>query len=137
VFLASESRWLFLAWILPHGVPELTAICLCAAAGLALGAAVAAPGRRGVSAALREAAAPATALFLSSIPMFLLAAAIESFVRESALGTPARTAVACAMGGLVISLLAAVRRLARRRQADSSWLEAFSDPRRSAVPGSD
>src|SRR5437667_34005 len=45
----------YLAWILPHGVPELLALSLCAAAGLQLGAAVAAPGRGGRGAALRRA----------------------------------------------------------------------------------
>src|SRR5207245_4858161 len=37
----------FLAWLLPHGIPELTAITLCAAPGLCLARAVARPGRLG------------------------------------------------------------------------------------------
>ena len=45
IFLHDRSPVPFLAWILPHGIPELTAITLCTAAGLQLGAAVAFPGR--------------------------------------------------------------------------------------------
>ena len=84
----------FAAWILPHGVPELTAISLCAAAGLLLGIAVASPGRDGRAAALKRAADPALLLFGASIPLFFVAALVESFVRESALSTAARLSVA-------------------------------------------
>ena len=79
-----EHALLFLAWILPHGVPELTAINLCSAGGLALGRAVAAPGRRTRSEALRRAGPHALALAVASVPLFLAAAWIESFVREAA-----------------------------------------------------
>ena len=46
VFFSDPWPFEFLAWILPHGIPEFTAITLCAAAGLLLGGAVALPGRR-------------------------------------------------------------------------------------------
>jgi uncharacterized membrane protein SpoIIM required for sporulation len=118
----------FLAWILPHGVPELTAVTLCVAAGLVLGGAVAAPGRQTRAAALRDAARSALLLFAVSVPFFLLAAVIESFVRESALGTRPRLAVAGAMLLLVAGVLAATRWLARRERRERPWIETLTEP---------
>ena len=113
----------FLAWILPHGVPEFTAICLCASAGLVLGGAVVMPGRRSRGEALRRAMDPAVLLVGGSIPFFVLAAVIESFVRESALATGPRLGVAAAMAVLVAMLLIVAARAARRvRGPDRSWL---------------
>jgi len=40
IFFRDPLPLAFLAWILPHGIPELTAITLCAAAGLCLGGAL-------------------------------------------------------------------------------------------------
>jgi uncharacterized membrane protein SpoIIM required for sporulation len=128
----------FLAWILPHGIPELTAVTLCVAGGLMLGGAVAAPGRRRRRVALREAADSAMLLFAAAVPLFLLAAAIESFVRESTLGTAARFAVAAAMLALLAVLAGATRAAGRRRPPDASWLAELAplkDPPRSAGPG--
>lgn len=119
------ADWLpFAAWILPHGVPELTAIVLCSAGGLVLGEAVALPGRRPRRVALREASVPALLLFGASLPLFLAAAAVESFVRESPLGTAPRLAVAAALAAGIAAVTAAVVRLARRRRVDTAWLRA-------------
>ncbi|MDJ0867255.1 MAG: stage II sporulation protein M [Myxococcota bacterium] len=126
IFLRPPLQIEFLAWILPHGVPELTAIALCVAAGLVLGRAVAAPGRRERRVALREAAESALLLFGAAIPLFFAAAWIESFVRESALGTGVRLAVAGAMLALVLALLAATRRAMRRHPGDAAWLREIS-----------
>jgi uncharacterized membrane protein SpoIIM required for sporulation len=119
----------FLAWILPHGVPELTAITLCAAGGLLLGAAVALPGRRRRSAAVRDAVGPALALVATAVPLLLVAALTESFVRESTLGTGARFAIAGVYAALLVTGLAWVRRLARRTADDTRWLADVMPPR--------
>lgn len=126
----------FLAWILPHAVPELTAITLCASGGLLLGLAVAAPGRAGRAAALRAALDPALLLFGAALPLFALAALVESFVRESALGSAPRLALAALFLALLGAALAAVRRLARRRGADLAWLGELTARARSGSPGS-
>jgi uncharacterized membrane protein SpoIIM required for sporulation len=118
----------FLAWILPHGIPELTAITLCAAAGLLLGAAVAAPGRRGRREALRAATNPALLLFAGSLPLFGVAALVESFVRESALGTAPRLGIAATFAAALALMLLAVRRLARRVAVDAGWVAEVSGP---------
>lgn len=125
LFLRDPLPLHFLAWLLPHAVPELTAITLCCAGGLVLGAAVAAPGRRRRLAALRQDSVPALLLVAGSVPLFLLAALTESFVRESALGTAPRLAVAA---GYALALAAAhlwLRRLARSQAVDTGWLEAL------------
>ncbi len=122
VFWQPPARVEFLAWILPHGIPEFTAISLCVAAGLLLGRAVAAPGLRGHRVAIREAGESAALLVIASLPLFVLAAAIESFVRESALGTAPRFGVAGAMLAMLVSIALLTRRAARRRRGDASWL---------------
>ena len=68
-------------------------------------------------------------------PLFVLAALIESFVRESALGLGPRFAVAGAMGLLVAAGLLWSRRLARA-SADRGWLSEVIAPARSGSPGS-
>ncbi len=119
----------FLAWILPHGVPELTAITLCAAAGLLLGGAVAAPGRRRRTDAVRDAVAPALALVATAIPLLVVAALTESFVRESMLATGTRFAIAGTYAGALVAGLAWVRGLARQRDVDTRWLAELMPPR--------
>jgi uncharacterized membrane protein SpoIIM required for sporulation len=126
----------FLAWILPHGIPEFTAITLCAAGGLLLGAAVALPGRRRRRDALRDAVEPALLLVGSAIPLFAAAALIESFVRESALATSTRLGVAAAMLALLLAALLYVRRVANRVEVDTGWLFDLSAPLRNGSPDS-
>jgi len=151
IFIRGEHAILFLAWMLPHGVPELTAITLCTTAGLVLGRAVAAPGRSTRAEALRQAGPTALALFVSSVPLFFAAAWIESFIRESALGTAARFSVA-GVGALILCAIGLVIRPFKEDGPQTSdWLdeliheapgdstiqtESFS-PRRSEVPYTD
>ncbi len=125
IFLQNESAIPFLAWILPHGVPELTAITLCAAAGLTLGRAVAIPGRRTRGQALRAASPKAIALFLFSLPLFFAAAGIESFIRESALGIPVRFAIA---GAGLLTLFAVawlLKETQSREDNELDWIDAL------------
>jgi uncharacterized membrane protein SpoIIM required for sporulation len=121
IFVHDSSLLPFLAWILPHGIPELTAITLCTAAGLQLGAAVALPGRRGRAVALRAAVSPALVLFGAALPLLVVAAVIESAVRQSALGTTARLAVAGMCLLATLAALAATRRSARAG-VETGWL---------------
>ena len=126
----------FLAWILPHGIPEFTAITLCAAGGLLLGGAVALPGRRRRRDTLRDAVEPALLLAAAAIPLLAVAAVIESFVRESALSTGTRLGVAAAMLGLLLGAMLYVRRVATRVEVNTDWLLELSAPPRSGSPGS-
>jgi uncharacterized membrane protein SpoIIM required for sporulation len=70
----------FWALILPHGLLELTAICIAAGAGLRIGWAILAPGDRLRSRALAEESAEALIAVIGAIPAFLVAALIEGFV---------------------------------------------------------
>jgi uncharacterized membrane protein SpoIIM required for sporulation len=126
IFLHDPWPLAFLAWILPHGVPELTAICLCAAGGLQLGAAVAMPGPRGRAVALAEAVPPVLVLFGTAVPLFVIAALVESFVRQSTWGTAPRLAIAALWIAGAIGLVIAARRSAQADAADTSWLRELA-----------
>lgn len=72
----------FWAWILPHGIPELTAICIAGAAGFVLARGMIAPSgeRRGV--ALRREATVALQLLLGTLALFVLAGLIEGTISQ-------------------------------------------------------
>ncbi|MBX3472179.1 MAG: stage II sporulation protein M [Planctomycetes bacterium] len=89
-FVSHGLAWEWWAWILPHGVTELLAIVLLAGGGLWLGRLMVAPGDRSRREALREARPDILRLALLAFPMLLLAAALESFVRQSGLSEPER-----------------------------------------------
>lgn len=84
------------AWILPHGVTELLAVVLLSGGGLLVGYRMLAPGRLSRADALREVRPDALRLVVFAFPMLLLAALLESFVRQSGLSEPARYAFAAA-----------------------------------------
>ena len=107
-------------------------LTLCCAAGLVLGSAVAAPGRRPRRVALRENSLLALLLVAVSVPLFFLAALTESFVRESAIENTPRFALA---GVYAVALVAAhvwLHRRSRRRPVDTSWLAETERPARQA-----
>jgi uncharacterized membrane protein SpoIIM required for sporulation len=125
IFMRGPEWLTFLAWIVPHAIPELLAIVLCSAGGLRLGTAVIAPGRAGRASALRGASSDALALLVSSIPLFVVAALIESFVRQSLMSTEARFGVAlAAVAALVAYALWARTHGRRARAVDVSFLSA-------------
>lgn len=82
------SEWW--AWILPHGVTELGAVCLLAGGGLWIGRLVISPGPGSRLQAFRSARGDMARLLLFAFPMLLIAALIESFLRQSALPDPPR-----------------------------------------------
>jgi len=72
--------WSFIAG---HGILEIFAILVSAAAGLRLGLSLAVPGAVTRGAALRQGAREAVLLVLGTIPMFVVAGIIEGFVTPS------------------------------------------------------
>jgi len=80
-----ETFWGFVAG---HSAPELSAIVLSGAAGLELGWALVAPGRRTRLRALRDSARVAVRLVYGAALLFLLAAFVEAFWSSMA-GIPA------------------------------------------------
>lgn len=96
---------LFLPWLLPHGVTELLAINICSAAGLYVGMGVVDPGRLPRRDAVRLRALVALRLALGTLPMFVLAGLIESFLRQSTLPPAPRLIFAAATAALWLAYL--------------------------------
>jgi uncharacterized membrane protein SpoIIM required for sporulation len=84
------------AWILPHGVTELTAIIFCGGVGLMLGQAVVRPGELSRNESLLRAGREAALVCAGVAGMLMLAALIESYVRQSHWSTGARLGFAAA-----------------------------------------
>jgi uncharacterized membrane protein SpoIIM required for sporulation len=82
------------AWILPHAVSELSAIILCGGVGLMLGMAVLCPGPITRAESLRRAGKEAVAICLGVAMMLFVAAAVESYLRQSHLSNAGRFAFA-------------------------------------------
>lgn len=101
------------AWVLPHGVTELLAIVLLAGGGLWIGHMIVAPGTRTRRERLRQARGDVVRLLSFAFPMFFVAALLESFVRQSALGDTARYWVASTSALLWLGYLGLTRPSAR------------------------
>ncbi len=106
-----QSRGLGLelwAWLLPHGVSELAAVCLCGAAGMVVGASVVFPGPHSRLQNLAIQGRSAALLVLGAMFMMLLAGALEGIFRQSVHDPAVRLAVAAVtfLGWLLYFLLA-------------------------------
>jgi uncharacterized membrane protein SpoIIM required for sporulation len=96
----------FWAWVLPHGVTELTAVALCGAAGLALGQALLFPGREERLAGLARRGREAGVVALGAVALFFAAALIEGIFRQLVHAVPVRYAVALGTAGVLFAYLA-------------------------------
>jgi uncharacterized membrane protein SpoIIM required for sporulation len=72
----------FWAWILPHGVAELTEVCVAGAAGLIVARGLWLPGRRGRASAFADEAKTAASLVLGGTPLLVLAGVIEGTISQ-------------------------------------------------------
>lgn len=81
-------------WLLPHGIPELSAVVLAGGAGLALGAAVVFPGRLTRIASLADVGRDAGRVLIGTILMFLVAGIVEGVFRQTVTDVGARYAMA-------------------------------------------
>jgi uncharacterized membrane protein SpoIIM required for sporulation len=82
------------AWMLPHGVTELTAVILCGAGGLQLAQALVFPGARTRMDSLREHGRAAALIVVGAVAMLFLAGLIEGVFRQTVTSVPIRFAVA-------------------------------------------
>jgi uncharacterized membrane protein SpoIIM required for sporulation len=96
----------FWAWVLPHGVTELTAVALCGAAGLILGQALLFPGREERLAGLARRGREAGVIALGAVALFLAAALVEGIFRQLVHAVPVRLAVATGSALVLWSWLA-------------------------------
>jgi uncharacterized membrane protein SpoIIM required for sporulation len=116
-YMAFGKAAAFLTLIVPHGLLELTAICIAGGAGLRVGWAVIDPGDRPRSQALREEAAGAVIVVIGVIPAFFVAALIEGFISGTAVPDVVEVGIGIlAVGGYLAFLfgLPAKARDARR-----------------------
>jgi uncharacterized membrane protein SpoIIM required for sporulation len=95
----------FWALILPHGILELTAICIAAGAGLRIGWAIVDPGERSRSLALAEEATGAVVVALGVVPAFVIAATIEGFVTGTSVPHVIQLALGVLVGGAYVCFL--------------------------------
>jgi len=112
------------AWILPHGVTEIGAIILCGGIGLMLGQAVVRPGMLSRTQSLLEAGREAARIAAGAGLMLVLAAIIESYVRQSHWSTPARLLFAA--GTAVFWCLYIVHGFYREQQAQAATAAAVT-----------
>jgi uncharacterized membrane protein SpoIIM required for sporulation/uncharacterized RDD family membrane protein YckC len=99
---AGSLIWTF---VLPHGVMELTAIVVSGAAGLILGRAVLAPGRRTRGRALREDGREGLALVAGAAFLLVVAGLIEGFVSPARVDASLKTAFAALVATCLFAYL--------------------------------
>jgi uncharacterized membrane protein SpoIIM required for sporulation len=75
------AAW-FWAWILPHGIPELTAIAIAGAAGFVIARGMVAPKGLARREAVRLEAVTAVQLLLGTVALFILAGFIEGSISQ-------------------------------------------------------
>ena len=110
----------FWALILPHGVIELSAIFIAGAAGLTLGGALLDPGDLGRAQALRARGADAVRMVMGTVPMLVVAGAIEGFLTpQGAIPDTAKITFA-AFTALLLAWYFAPRGTARRLLAGTA-----------------
>ncbi len=82
VYLAKGLGAWFWAWILPHGIPEITAICIAGAGGLVLARGLVAPSGLPRRLSLRREAGTAVKLLFGTLALFVLAGCIEGTISQ-------------------------------------------------------
>jgi uncharacterized membrane protein SpoIIM required for sporulation len=119
ITLQAGNFSVFVRYVAPHGLLELSCIAVSGAAGLRLAWAVIEPGNlpRGVS--LRAAARPAVVLALGTAPWLVLAGLTEGFVTPRGLPLAAALALGLFLAG-VYWALALARGTHRRARALAS-----------------
>ena len=126
----SDLGLFFWAWILPHGIPELTVVFIAGGAGLMVGRGLLVPGRRRRRDALIAEARKGAALIVGSMPLLVLAGIIEgtiSQIHEPTIPYEAKLLFAVLVGsGVYYYLINAGRDQKRSSSSSSSALESSS-----------
>jgi uncharacterized membrane protein SpoIIM required for sporulation len=116
-YTAAGHAGTFWTLVLPHGMLELTAICIAAGAGLRMGWALIDPGERTRGTALVQDAADAAIVILGVIPAFVIAAIIEGFLTPSTVAGPVKLAVGALVASAYLIFLIGPDRVYRRPNA--------------------
>ncbi|MBP3952675.1 stage II sporulation protein M [Bacillus suaedae] len=94
LFWQYDKTYDFWAYIVPHGMIELTAIFIAGGAGLLMGYKLFVPGSYSRGYQLKEQAKRSVQLLLGTIPLFIIAGVIEGFITPAAISLEAKYLVA-------------------------------------------
>jgi uncharacterized membrane protein SpoIIM required for sporulation len=97
--IQSGNFSVFVRYVAPHGILELSCFAVAGAAGLRLGMALIDPGRLPRGEALRRQARPAVVIVIGAALCLVVAGLTEGFVTPHALPVPAAVAVGVGLGG--------------------------------------
>jgi uncharacterized membrane protein SpoIIM required for sporulation len=114
LFGAVGQQAKFWGLILPHGLLEITAVCIAGGAGLRLGWTLIDPGDRLRRAAVAEEGRRALAIVAGLVLVFAAAGTIEGFVTGSTLPTWARVGIGVVGEAVLLSWLFVRGRAAAR-----------------------
>lgn len=117
----------FWGLILPHGLLEITAVLIAAAAGLQISWAIIAPGDRTRGRALRDAGLRSVVIVIGLVGCFVVAGFIEGFVTPSDLPTALRVAVGVAVLAAFVSYIGILGPRAAREGFTGLWSEDTRD----------
>ncbi|NRF93855.1 stage II sporulation protein M [Paenibacillus frigoriresistens] len=102
VFMQSGKSYVFWAYILPHGIIELTAIFIAGGAGLYMGYRFFVPGPYPRKLRFLESAKESAQLLVGTIPLFIIAGIIEGYITPSTMSLEIKYLIA----GVTLLLLA-------------------------------
>ena len=94
LFWHHEKSYDFWAYIVPHGMIELTAIFIAGGAGLLMGYKLFVPGQYTRGFQLKHHAKRSVQLLLGTLPLFVIAGVIEGFITPAAISLEAKYIVA-------------------------------------------
>ncbi len=119
VYTSKGMAGWFWAWILPHAIPEISAICIAGAAGFVIARGLVAPKGLSRRQAVRKEAVTAVKLLLGTLALFVLAGMIEgsiSQIHPPRLSVAFKVTFALIVGsGVYAYLLSGLLRQERRR----------------------
>ncbi|MBZ5751566.1 stage II sporulation protein M [Metabacillus rhizolycopersici] len=94
LFWQHDMAYEFWAYIVPHGMIELTAIFIAGGAGLLMGYKLFVPGPYSRGFQLKQQAKRSVQLFLGTVPLFVIAGIIEGFITPASISLEAKYIVA-------------------------------------------
>lgn len=111
----------FWAYIVPHGMIELTAIFIAGGAGLLMGYKLFVPGQYTRGYQLKQQAKRSVQLLLGTIPLFIIAGIIEGFITPAAISLEAKYLVAFfTVIGLILYVVIGRQKLMKTRTTRDS-----------------
>ncbi|MCP3740075.1 stage II sporulation protein M [Rossellomorea sp. BNER] len=115
VFWHHDKTYEFWAYIVPHGMIELTAIFIAGGAGLLMGYKLFVPGHYSRGHQLKQQAKRSVQLLLGTIPLFVIAGVIEGFITPAAISLEAKYIVAfLTVVGLILYIVIGKLLLAKK-----------------------